>query len=67
LWAWIVCVGVTVLVSLVTEPRSVRELEGLVMGVTVLPTKDKCHWYQEPLFWGGVVAAIFVVLNIALW
>src|SRR6204780_2347799 len=32
LWAWIVCVGVTVLGSLVTEPRSVRELEGVVMG-----------------------------------
>jgi solute:Na+ symporter, SSS family len=67
LWAWLVCVGVTVLVSLVTNPRSVHELEGLVMGVTTLPAKDKCHWYQEPIFWGGVVAAVFVVLNIALW
>jgi solute:Na+ symporter, SSS family len=67
LWAWVVCVGVTVVVSLVTKPRNVRELEGLVMGVTTLPTKDKCHWYQEPIFWGGVVAVVFVVLNIALW
>jgi hypothetical protein len=32
-----------------------------------LPAKDKCHWYQEPIFWGGVVAVVFVVLNIALW
>jgi SSS family solute:Na+ symporter len=67
LWAWLVCVGVTVLVSLVTKPRSVHELEGLVMGATTLPAKDKCHWYHEPIFWGGVVAVVFVVLNIALW
>jgi SSS family solute:Na+ symporter len=67
LWAWLVCLGVTVLVSLLTEPRSVRELEGLVMGATVLPKSEKCHWYQEPIFWGGVVACVFVVLNIMLW
>jgi SSS family solute:Na+ symporter len=67
LWAWLVCVGVTVLVSLVTKPRSVHELEGLVMGAATLPAKDKCHWYHEPIFWGGVVAVVFVVLNIALW
>jgi SSS family solute:Na+ symporter len=67
LWAWLVCVGVTVLVSYATQPRPVGELEGLVMGATVLPPKEKVRWYQEPLFWGGVVASVFVVLNILLW
>jgi solute:Na+ symporter, SSS family len=67
LWAWLVCVGVTVLVSLATKPRPVSELEGLVMGVSALPTAEECRWYQEPLFWGGVVAAVFVALNIVLW
>jgi SSS family solute:Na+ symporter len=67
LWAWLVCVGVTVLVSYATQPRPVVELEGLVMGATVLPPKEKGRWYQEPLFWGGVVASVFVVLNILLW
>jgi hypothetical protein len=51
----------------VTEPRSVHGLDGLVMGVTTLPTKDKCQRYQEPISWGGVVACVFVVLNIMLW
>jgi solute:Na+ symporter, SSS family len=37
LWAWLVCVGVTILVSLVTTPRPVSELEGLVVGASVLP------------------------------
>jgi solute:Na+ symporter, SSS family len=67
LWAWLVCAGVTVVVSLTTRPRPVSELEGLVMGVSALPTAEPCRWYQQPLFWGGVVAAVFVALNIMLW
>jgi solute:Na+ symporter, SSS family len=61
------CVGVTVLVSLTTKPRPMSELEGLVMGVSALPTAEACQWYQEPLFWGGIVAAVFVVANVVLW
>jgi SSS family solute:Na+ symporter len=56
-----------VLVSLATKPRPVSELEGLVMGVSALPTAEACRWYQEPLFWGGVVAVVFVAANIVLW
>ena len=67
LWAWMVCVGVTIVVSLVTKPRSRAELEGLVMGASAIPTSEPSRWYQEPLFWGGVIAAVFVVLNIVLW
>jgi SSS family solute:Na+ symporter len=67
LWAWIVCVGVPIVVSLMTEPRRATELEGLVMGVSALPTAEPCRWYQEPIFWGGMVAVVFVVLNIMLW
>jgi len=67
MWAWLMCVGVTVLVSLATKPRPVSELEGLVMGVSALPTAEAFRWYQEPLFWGGVVAVVFVAANIVLW
>jgi SSS family solute:Na+ symporter len=66
LWAWLVCVGVTIVVSLATEPPR-RELEGLVMGASAIPTGEPCRWYQAPIFWGGVVAAVFVVLNILVW
>jgi SSS family solute:Na+ symporter len=58
---------VTVLVSLATKPRPVAELEGLVMGATALPSTEEGHWYQQPLFWAGVVAVFFVALNIILW
>ena len=44
-----------------------EELEGLVMGASAIPTSEPGHWYQEPIFWGGVIAVVFVVLNIALW
>jgi solute:Na+ symporter, SSS family len=67
LWAWLVCVAVTVIVSLLTRPRPVHELEGLVMGVSPLPASEKCSWYQQPIFWAGVVTVIFVALNIVLW
>jgi SSS family solute:Na+ symporter len=67
LWAWLVCAGVTVLVSLATKPKPVGELEGLVMGATALPKAEDSRWYQQPVFWAGAVAVVFVALNIALW
>ena len=62
-----VCVGVTIGVSLVTKPRSRAELEGLVMGASAIPTSEPGRWNQEPIFWGGAIAVVFVVVNIALW
>jgi solute:Na+ symporter, SSS family len=67
LWSWIVCVSVTVLVTLVTEPKPDRELVGLVYGVTELPSEAHLPLYRRPIFWAGVVAAVFVVLNILVW
>jgi hypothetical protein len=40
---------------------------GLVMGASAIPTSEPGRWYQEPIFCGGVMAVVFVVLNIALW
>jgi SSS family solute:Na+ symporter len=67
LWAWIVCVAVTIVVSLMTKPRSRAELEGLVMGASAIPTSEPGRWYQEPIFWGSIIAVVFVILNIVLW
>lgn len=64
LWAWIVCAGVTVVVSLLTKPRPVAELEGLVYGVTAIPEEHDDHWYQRPMAWAGVIFAVFVALNV---
>jgi SSS family solute:Na+ symporter len=68
LWAWIVCVTVTIVVSLMTSPRPAAELEGLVLGSTgVQVVDDAARWYQQPIFWAGVVMVAFIALNLALW
>src|SRR6201994_1324964 len=67
LWAWSVCVLVTVVVSYATKPRPASELEGLVYGVSKLPDEHDDFWYQKPIVWAGIVGAVFVVLNIIFW
>lgn len=67
LWSWIVCVGVTVVVSLLTRPRPVAELAGLVYGASPIPEEKDDHWYQRPIVWASVVFAVFVALNIIFW
>ena len=67
LWSWLVCVVVTVVVSLATNPKPVSELEGLVYGVVPLPVEHDDHWYQKPIIWAGVIAGLFVILNIIFW
>ena len=67
LWSWIVCVVVTVVVSLLTKPKPEKDLVGLVYGVTDVPSEAHLPLYQRPAFWAGVVAVVFVVLNVIFW
>jgi SSS family solute:Na+ symporter len=67
LWSWLVCVIVTVVVSYMTKPKPVSELEGLVYGVVPLPVEHDDHWYQKPIVWAGTIAVLFVILNIIFW
>ena len=67
LWSWIICVAVTVVVSLVTKPRPVAELNGLVYGATVMPHDGATTIWQKPIFWAIVVIVIFFILNLIFW
>src|SRR5438309_9346262 len=67
LWSFLVCVVVTVVVSLAGKPRPDSELTGLVYGQTEIPPIENVPLYHKPIFWAGVVAAVFVVLNIIFW
>jgi SSS family solute:Na+ symporter len=67
LWSWIICVLVTVIVSYMTSPKPVSELEGLVYGVTAIPYEAEVPIYHRPVFWAVMVGAVFVVLNILVW
>jgi SSS family solute:Na+ symporter len=67
LWSFLVCVIVTVVVSLATKPKADGELNGLVYGLTAVPSVGNVPIYQKPLFWAGVVVVIFFALNIYFW
>jgi SSS family solute:Na+ symporter len=67
LWSFLVCVTVTVVVSYATKPKTDAELAGLVMGLTDIPSVGDLPFYEKPVFWACVVAAVFVVLNILFW
>jgi len=67
LWSWIVCVIVTVVVSLMTKPKPEAELEGLVYGASKIPEEHDANWYQRPIVWAGVIAVLFVILNVIFW
>jgi len=64
LWSFVVCVIVTVVVSLATKAKTDSELEGLVYGLTKVPSIGNVAIYQKPLFWAGIVVVIFFALNI---
>jgi SSS family solute:Na+ symporter len=67
LWSWILCVAVTVAVSLVTKPKPDAELTGLVYGATEIPSEGDLALYQRPIFWAVIVSIVFIVVNIVFW
>src|SRR5258708_4910626 len=67
LWSFVVCVIVTVTVSLMTKPKADAELTGLVYGLTEVPSIGNVPLYQKPLFWTAVVAVALVILNVVMW
>src|SRR4051794_5398029 len=67
LWSWLICVAVTVVVSLMTKPRPESELEGLVYGATQIPSEAGLPLTRRPIFWAVIVIIVFAVLNIIFW
>ncbi len=67
LWSFIVCVIVTVVVSLLTQRKTDAELTGLVYGLTPIPSVGNVPLYEKPLFWAAIVVVIFFILNIIFW
>src|ERR1700681_3128241 len=67
LWSFLVCVIVTVTVSLATKPMPTASLAGLVYGETEIPPIGNVPLYQKPLFWAAIVVVVFVILNIIFW
>jgi solute:Na+ symporter, SSS family len=70
IWAFVAGAVVLVLVSLVTKPKPVEELRGLVWGLTRKEEREVNAdprdrlWWRSPALLGGVAIALVVILNI---
>jgi solute:Na+ symporter, SSS family len=67
LWSWLICVIVTVVVSYLTRPKPVEELNGLVYGCTELPSEGHLPLWKRPIFWAAISAALFLILQWIFW
>lgn len=63
LWSWLVCVIVTVVVSLSTRPVPYDTLNGLVYGCTAMPQQQAYPLVQRPVFWAGAAFLVFLWLQ----
>jgi len=67
LWSCLICIIVTVVVSLITRPKPEAELDGLVYGSTQIPSETYVSTLHSPWFWALIVGIVFVALNIIFW
>ncbi len=67
LWSFIIVVVVTVVVSLLTQPKPVEDLKGLVIGCTDIPPEGNYPLIHRPIFWAGIITIVFLALNIYFW
>ncbi len=67
LWSWLICVIVTVVVSYMTKPKPEAELVGLVRGCTDIPSEGHLTLTKRPIFWAGIIFAVFIILQIIFW
>jgi solute:Na+ symporter, SSS family len=65
IWAFGVCFGVTVMISILTrQKKSEDDLKGLVYSLTPKIKDHDLPWYKQPATLGVIVLAATVVLNI---
>lgn len=63
IWAWAICFVVTIVVSLVTQPRDDKELVGLVYSLTERKKEYAGPWYEQPVTLGIIVLLMTAALN----
>jgi solute:Na+ symporter, SSS family len=66
-WSWAICVGVTVIVSLLSSPKREEELEGLVWGLTQRAQAAKQPWYKSPWILAALALVLAVLLNVVFF
>jgi SSS family solute:Na+ symporter len=66
-WAWVICAGVTILVSLFTKRRPKEELVGLVKGLSPKSLEKPLPFIKRPEFYAIIALVVLVILNIIFW
>jgi SSS family solute:Na+ symporter len=66
-WAFSISVIVIFLVSVVTKPKPVAELDGLCYTATILPKEEWVPFYKRVWVWALLALCIFAALNIIFW
>lgn len=66
-WAWLICFGVTIIVSLFTKKKPHKELVGLVKGLTEEAETADVAFYRKPEFFAIISVIVLVILNIIFW
>jgi SSS family solute:Na+ symporter len=67
IWAWLVCFGLTIVVSLFTRPKPDSELVGLVKGLTEQTEGERVALWRRPAFWAAASLVALIALNIYFW
>jgi SSS family solute:Na+ symporter len=67
MWTLISNVLVTVVVTLFTKPKPEKDLQGLVYGLTHMPSTGGLSIFKRPVVWASVLGLAFIVLNIIFW
>jgi SSS family solute:Na+ symporter len=67
--AFVVDAAVTVVVTLMTEPKPVERLHGLVWGMANVDesVKGQRHWWESPRLLGFTVLGLATALTIVFW
>lgn len=66
-WAWLICFGVTIIVSLFTKKKPDTELVGLVKGLTKEVETGEVKFTRKPGFYAIISIVLFIILNIIFW
>lgn len=66
-WAWLICFGVTILVSLFTKKKPEEELVGLVKGLTKETVGQPVPLLKKPEFWAVLSFIVLIILNVYFW
>lgn len=66
-FAWLVCFGLTIILSFVTKPKAEKDLKGLVWGLPVEICCTQLAWYKRPKVLAVFVLAACIALNVIFW